>query len=235
MKIEVYCSVNNEEKMIPFFMRYYTLFADVIILENNSTDKTVEIAQSMGARIWSYKRVDELDECWLLTLKNNCWKTSQADWVIICDADEFVYHPNLVEILENTDMTIFRPRFFNMFSDKFPTTKGHIQEEVTMGKEENILAKMNLFRPSEIKEINYGVGCHSANPTGNVKLDENSEIFTLHMKFLSRQYVIDRYEIGSKKMSAINKQFGWGFYPDWTPEVINKYFDNEMPNLRKII
>ena len=153
MKIEVYALTNNEEQIMPYFMRHYTQFAHVILLENNSTDRTVEIAQSMGAEIWKYDVPDEINDQWYLDVKNNCWKNSKADWVIIGDADEFVYHPHIIEYLERTDATIFLPRLWNMFSEKFPTTTGQIYEEVTGGRPGG--PKMNLFRPSEIKEINY--------------------------------------------------------------------------------
>lgn len=233
MKIEVYALTNNEEQIMPYFMRHYTQFAHVILLENNSTDQTVEIAQSMGAEIWKYDVPDEINDQWYLDVKNNCWKNSKADWVIIGDADEFVYHPHIIEYLERTDATIFLPRLWNMFSEKFPTTTGQIYEEVTGGRPGG--PKMNLFRPSEIKEINYDAGCHMAHPTGNVRLNVNSEIMTFHMRNLSKEYVNERNARNFARLSEVNKKNNWGYHFGNSPEETNQYIDNEMTVLIKVI
>jgi glycosyltransferase involved in cell wall biosynthesis len=233
MKITTYCLANNEEKIMPYFMRHYMQFSDVILLESNSTDKTIDIANSMGAEIWSYDRPDEINDQWFLDVKNSCWKDSKADWVIIVDADEFVYHPNLVEILKKTDSTIFLPRLWNMFHESFPVTEGQIYDEVTRGKEGG--AKMNLFRPSEITSINYAVGCHNAFPKGNVRLNTTSELMTLHMRHLGKEYVIERNARASKRLSALNRSMGWGWHVDTPEEEQCKWIDNEMQSLIKVL
>lgn len=233
MKIEVYCLANNEERMMPYFMRHYTQFAKVIILENNSTDRTVEIAKSMGATIWAYDVPDVIDDQWYIDVKNSCWKASRADWVIICDADEFVYHPNIVNILKDTDATIFTPQLFNMFSNKFPTTEGQIYEEVNRGKSGG--GKMNLFRPSEIKQINYQPGCHVACPEGNVRHNPNSEIITLHMRNLSKEYLIERNGRSARRLSPLNQQMRWGWHFGIPAEELSKFMDDEMVNLTKVL
>jgi len=233
MKIETYCLANNEEKMMPYFMRHYTQFSHVILLENGSTDRTVEIAASYGADIWKFDREDEINDQWFSDIKNTCWKESTADWVIICDADEFIYHPNLVSILENTDSTIFMPRLFNMFSENFPTTEGQIYEEVTMGKEGG--GKMNLFNPKEITDINFNHGCHKASPEGNVKLCVNSEIITMHFRFIGKEFTIERNIRAASRLSSFNKELGLGYHVIGTPEEITKNIEAEMLNLIKVI
>jgi glycosyltransferase involved in cell wall biosynthesis len=100
---------------MPYFMRHYSQFANVILLESCSTDRTIEIASSFGATIWKYDVPDEINDEWITKLKNNCWKDSRADWVMIVDADEFIYHPNITEILRKTDAMIIRPKFWNMY------------------------------------------------------------------------------------------------------------------------
>ena len=233
MKIETYILANNEEKIIPYVMRHYTQFSDVILLENSSTDRTIEIVESMGGEVWTYDREDNINDEWFTYIKNNCWKESKADWVIIVDADEFVYHPNIKEYLEKTDATIFLPKFFNMFSENFPTTEGQIYEEVNMGRQEG--GKMNIFRPSEITDIDYSPGCHSAAPKGNVILKTDSELITMHMRHLSKQYVIDRNARFSKRLSQLNREKGWGWHVDLPAEDIIRYMDDSMKTLIKIL
>lgn len=233
MKIETFCLCNNEERLITYFMRHYSQFSDVILLESNSTDRTVEIASALGAEVWTYDVPDEINDQWFMDIKNSCWKESTADWVMVVDADEFIYHPNIVRILEETDATVFFPRLWNMFADVFPTTEGQIYEEVTGGREGG--GKMNIFRPSDIQEINYAIGCHSAKPKGNVKINTTSEIMTLHMRHLSKEYVIERNARASKRRSELNKQMGWGYHVDFPPEKVIEYIDNEMTALIKVV
>ena len=236
MKIEVYILANNEEQLISYLMRHYSQFAHVIILESNSTDRTIEIAQRYGAEIWNYDMPDEINDEWFTYVKNNCWKDSRAEWVMIVDADEFIYHRNIFNVLQRTRATVIRPRFFNMYSDVFPTTTGQIYEEVTMGDEQfSPLPKMNIFRPRVIKDMNYLPGCHEAFPKGRVKIDNNSGIMTLHMRNLSKQFVIDRNMRARKRNSKINKEHGWGCHVEWSEEEWMRQFDEGMKQAKKII
>ena len=240
MEIEAYILVHNEERLMPYIMRHYSQFAKVVILENNSTDRSVDIAHSMGATIWKYDIFDDKDELTLLDIRNNCWKDSKADWVIVVDADEFVYHPRLIKVLEKTNKTAFIPVFYNMFSDTFPITDGQIYEEVQYGSrgdewDKALNKKMNLFKPSELTEINYGPGCHTTKPEGNVKIGKLKSLMTLHMRFLSRQYVIDNYKMQAQRISPINKENNWSGHYEWSEEVINKFFDDRIPNLIKVL
>lgn len=218
---------------MPYFMRHYTQFADVILLENGSTDRTVDIAHSLGAEVWKYDRPDEIDDQWFMDTKNSCWKESKADWVMVVDADEFIYHPELVKILKNTKSTVFMPRLWNMFSESFPTTEGQIYEEVTGGREGG--AKMNIFNPKEITDINYEVGCHNAKPAGNVKLNLNSEILTLHMRNLGIEYMLERNHRASARRSELNKRMGWGYHVDFPDSEVITYYNNETTGLIKVL
>lgn len=233
MNIETFILAHQEGRIIEYTMKHYTQFSDVVLLEGHSTDKTVEIAEAYGAKIVKVDTGDKVDDTVFTNLKNNCWKDSRADWVIICDADEFVYRPNIVDYLEKTDATIFMPRLFNMFSEVFPTTKGQIYDEVKLGKEGG--SKMNLFKPSEIKEIGYGFGCHEAYPSGNVKLNISSDILTLHMRHLSVDYVVKRNAYLNSRRSEENKKHGWGFHLESPPEAVKKYFRNEMTKAWPVI
>jgi hypothetical protein len=171
---------------------------------------------------------DDLSEAGLL-------ETAQAQFV--CDADEFVYHPDIVSVLKNSKATVIHPTFHNMFSDVFPTTDGQIYDEVTMGTPDGDfwLSKMNLFKPKEITAMKWAMGCHYAYPEGNVIIDDKSGIKTLHMNFLSRQYLINRYKRNSQRHSEKDRINGWGVQSFWSEEQINKYFDEQLPRLIKIV
>jgi glycosyltransferase involved in cell wall biosynthesis len=236
MLIETYILCNNEELLMPYLMRHYKQFSKVFILESNSTDKTVDIARSMGGEVWKYDVPDEINDRWFKELKNTCWKDSQAAWVIVVDADEFVYHPNIERILKYCQSTVICPRFFNMYSETFPTTKGQIYEEVKSGVEQIApKAKMNIFRPHIIRSMNYLEGCHEAFPIGKVVINYDTGIKTLHMRNLGREFVINRNLRARQRNSKFNKEMGWGVHVEWSQEEWMHIFDEGINQATKII
>ena len=221
---------------MPYFMRHYSAFSQVILMEGHSTDRTVEIAKSFGAIHMEVDTNNQVNDEIYLKLKNNIWKESKADWVIICDADEFVYHSNLKAYLKKTKSIVFMPRLFNMYSEFFPSKDGQIYDEIQYGKEGG--AKMNLFRPSELAEINYAIGCHHASPVGKngvIIPDLISPIITMHMRHLSRKYIIERNKYYFGRLSDVNKKYGWGYHLGATEEEINRHFNNELTQVIKVI
>jgi glycosyltransferase involved in cell wall biosynthesis len=206
----------------------------VIIYDNYSTDNSVDICLNSGADVIQYDSGGELRDDIYIQIKNAVWKHSAADWVIVVDCDEFVYHPDLVSVLENSDYTAFEPRWYEMFSQEFPATDGQIYDEVNMGYE--AWPKLNLWRPSEVTEINYEIGCHLCQPKGNVKLNYvESDIKTLHMRHLGKQYIIDRNGTYAKRMSEKNRENQWGWHLMQSMEQLSEGFDKEFALTKKII
>ena len=71
------------------------------VWDNFSDDGSRQLIEACpNAVLMSYDSGGEYSERILQRLKNNCWKWSTADWVIVCDVDELVYHPHLLQYLE---------------------------------------------------------------------------------------------------------------------------------------
>jgi hypothetical protein len=236
MNVEIYALCHQEAPLIPYFMRHYNQYGQIYLFEGHSTDGSREMAQSMGAIIIPIDTGNQIRDDIFTDIKNNCWKASKADWVIVCDTDEFVYHPHFMEYLDVLEDTIIAPVHYEMFSDKFPTTNGQIYEEVTMGfrHETGSNCKMCLFRPKEITNMNYEPGSHTAHPEGNVKVGYNSEIISMHMRHLSVEYVVARNLYYKARRSTINKQHGWGYHVEATRQQVQEWFDIHKSNLTKI-
>ena len=237
MKIEIHSLLHNEILMLPYFVKHYSQFGNIIFYESNSTDGSPEFAEALGCKVIKIaENNNEVDERIFTDLKNNCWKGSKADWVIICDTDEFVYHPRLIELLENSPYTMYQPREFLMYSREFPTTSGQIYDEIkhgTLGV--SGFGKTNLFKPSEIQEINYNHGSHSCSPVGNINLCPKTAIKTLHYHYPSVEYRINRNKYIAGRLSNINRVMGWGNHHTWSENKVRYDFEQAMKRLIKVV
>ncbi len=100
MIVHVHVLCWNEEVLIPYFLDHYS-FADKIILYDHESDDNSLDLLSDNVEVKTYSTGGEIrDDIWI-DIKNNCWKTSrgEADFVIVCDMDEFLYHPNMRDFL----------------------------------------------------------------------------------------------------------------------------------------
>lgn len=237
MKIEVHSLLHNEILMLPYFFRHYSQFADIIFYESNSTDGSPEFAELLGCKVIKIKENNNLiDERIFTDMKNNCWKDSKADWVIICDTDEFVYHPDFIKILETTKYNMFQPQEFLMYSREFPTTNGQIYDEIKHGRPGIAsFGKNILFKPKDVIEMNYSHGCHYCQPIGNIKTAPETDIKTLHYHFTGIEYRLKKYKYLANRLSAINKEMGWGQHATWAEEKIRNDFEEAMKHLVKVV
>jgi glycosyltransferase involved in cell wall biosynthesis len=209
MKIEVFAICYNEEVMLPFFLRHYLSFCDrITIYDNCSTDGTDDILQRYNRNRVSVVKWDsnnQVRDDLYLKIKNNCWKHSIADWVIICDVDELVY--GWTDPGENT---IISPDWCEMVSERIPNGPKQIYEYINEGVPQGQVTKCIMFKPERINEINYHPGCHGINAVGDVQVLHTPAMKILHYKFLSMNYVKERHRLFGQRMSDINKKNRWG-------------------------
>ena len=93
--IEVITMVYNEEKLLPLFLDHYKWADRVhVIIDEDTTDNSMEIAQSrhMNTSVYSYKFPDMMDDELKVKVINHIAKNC-TDWIIVVDADEFIFHP----------------------------------------------------------------------------------------------------------------------------------------------
>lgn len=219
MKIDVFTIAWNEEKNIQQFIDYYGKFANSItIYDNNSNDKTVEIALSNNCKVINYGS-NEQDNEEMRRVKEECWKESTADWVIVCDVDEYIFHPDLLGFLEKTPASIIKCIGYQMISEKH-----QIFEDVKVGARDDMYDKCICFKPSKISKINWGVGCHICYPCGDVCMIQN-EVKLLHYKLIGRDEVKQRYKNYHARMSQNDLVKGFGIQYTYTEEKIDREFD----------
>ena len=234
LKIQVITFCKNEEKMIPYFLRYYETFCDsIIVYDNESTDNSLQLLSAHPkVKMASFKTEGKLNDIILRNLRNEEYKKdrNKYDWEIIVDMDQFVYHNNLLQKLKeykDKGITIPKIKGYQMYSSKFPTEDKQIYEIISTGQEQHWLDVSAIFNPLKI-DINYDIGCHQSNPIGEVKYSEYSDIKLLHYRFLSYEYLIEKCKERNNDLSDINKEKNWGCHYKEFMKITEDEFNNSV-------
>lgn len=205
MSIEAYIVTWNREDIIHLTINHYKQFCSkVVIYDNFSDDRTRDIAEEMGCEVRLFGKAGELNDKHYLEIKNNCWKGSSADYVIVCDDDEI-----LVGEFESAKESIIRTQGYEMFSTMVPR---ETWLEVNTGTENHNYSKWIAFDPKRIREINYVYGCHVANPIGDISLTEEKMMLLHYRSIGGPERLIDRQRLYIDRLSQVNKNFGLGHH-----------------------
>jgi len=240
-RIEVFTICYNEEKIMPFFLDHYSFCDKITIYDNSSTDNSVHIARNYNlanVEVINYDTNDTLDDSAYLQIKNNVWKDSNCDYVIVVDIDEFLYHPNLKQFISETQEPIYKPYGYNMVSESFPIS-GKFTSQIKTGVSDINYSKQVLFSPLQLSEINYSPGCHHAEPTDkNGRLlipTQNEELKLLHYKNISIDYRLEKHKLYCNRFSDYNKTTGAGIHYTYSQESQHAEFNTFLNNSTIVI
>lgn len=233
--ITVHTITYNEEIMIEFFINHYRNNfpkCKINIYDNYSTDKTVEIAKKHNCNVIFYDTNNQLNDQRYLEIKNNCWKDSETDWVVVCDCDELIeINQNQLTHEESNGTNIIKSTGF-CFMNNNPTELC----DMKYGFRDLRSDKCVLFNKKHLSEINYGAGAHVCSPIPNNQLTYNKDEYRLlHYKYLNPEYTINRYEMFSKRLSDVNKKNKWGFHYNMSKKDINDFYINKQKELIKLL
>ena len=105
MRIDLYTRCWNDADMLDFFFRHYDhLVQRYIMYDDGSTDgslKKLAAHPKVDVRPMPVYSDPESRIASSKALQDECWKQSRgvADWVIVSDIDEHLYHPNIKRYL----------------------------------------------------------------------------------------------------------------------------------------
>lgn len=155
MRVDLFTTTYNNESVIEKFINFYKERNSEIkihVWDEDSTDKTVELATQLGCNVRRYKDFFTTKDLW----KNECWKHIPSDCIIVCNINEFI------DIIPN----IFR-------NCSIVGTKGYdiaSLEELNTQQRNTNFDKYCIFDPRVIKDMHFeGTSC---NPQGFARVGE---------------------------------------------------------------
>lgn len=240
--IELYVLCYNEEKIIVHTLNYYSQFCNkIIVIDNQSTDQSIALAtQFKNVEVRTLPSNNQFIEDVLTTSRNNCWKGSKADFVIVCDMDELLYDENLIQKLESAKhhhISIPKINGYNMMSENFPDDYSQlITNQVKQGIRTTRFDKKIIFDPKNVKEINYRPGAHLCYPVfyQSPPATPTIELALLHYKYLGKDYLYQKHQRYADRMSTTSKEKKHGAEYLEGQTHINKMFE-QATQLEKII
>ncbi len=92
--ISVIVITKNEEDRIKACLESVRWADQIIVYDNGSTDKTLDIVKKYTEDIFEFEELD------YAKLRNDAMDKTAGDWVLYVDADERILEPLKVELLE---------------------------------------------------------------------------------------------------------------------------------------
>jgi glycosyltransferase involved in cell wall biosynthesis len=210
----------NEAAILPFFLDHYTNYVGatkIFLYDGGSTDGSDLIVKDYPVEFIVEKH-DKLDDTVLMHIRNEEWKKhrNDCDWFIVCDVDEFLYHPDMKNKLmeyKRAGITLPMVEGSEMFSKVFPCfAKGrYLHQFITAGSPNPGFYNKNLIFDPKI-DINYTMGCHRCLPTGDVRRSARAEFKNLHYKLLSFDYLTMKARKSDERLSDWNLKHGAGIH-----------------------
>lgn len=232
--VHYYAVCWNEERMLPFMFNHHESFVDrFYIYDNHSNDNSETIIHAHPNTHIIKFQTDGFNDQIHNDIKNSCWKRSRgkADFVIVCDMDEFLYHPHLQSALKEMKrkgQTIVKPQGYNMYSSDEPAKGIPLTTQVPCGVRDQWFDKCILFDPHAIVEINYKPGAHECHPVGKVVWNKY-DFKLLHYKNIGLNSVLARKKKYSSRLSQenISKGFGTQYFEE-EERSIQEFKENEQ-------
>lgn len=106
-KVSAIIIAKNEQNYIRKCIEDLSFCEEIIVVDNDSTDKTAEIAQSLGAEVFDFASNDFSE------IRNFALTKAQFDWVLYIDADEECDQVLKKEIKNSTENSAFEAFLLN--------------------------------------------------------------------------------------------------------------------------
>jgi hypothetical protein len=209
--------------VIPHTLRHYrTHFpnANITIYDNESTDRSREIAEEWGCRVISWSSGNIQNEYIQQNIKNDAWKTETAfieevkidprpewsgpGWKIVVDMDEWLEITEADLAYEEAEgNTILRIKGVNVMGQSQHPLLEDVSPEAF--HQWNLVAdwdaenKHLCFLTPQISKMNYTRGAHGCKPEGERVQYSKRIYYNKHMENLGLPFFIRKFTLRAKR------------------------------------
>ena len=229
-KLHVYTMTWNEEYMIKYFLRYYETVADrIFVIDDNSSDGTRDIVKTCPkTTLLPYPFPSGFNEY----DKTNCFATEyrkysrDAEWVIVGDCDEFIYHPDLRNFLDKKraeGRRAIKATGYFFASKEIPNTEGQLFDAMPyhhrLRKIKHSYDREVVFDPK--LDVKFKPGCHPPTEFSDGVIAGRCGLSLYHCCHLSRQWIVDHLD---RRIARMNDQSYKNMYLNKRVTILNKAF-----------
>ncbi len=219
VKISVVINALNEEKNLPqAIASIKNIASEIVVVDMESEDKTVEIAKSLGAKVYTHKKTGYVEPA-----RNYAISKASNPWVLVLDADEEVPEKlaeKITQILKNPKADYYRiPRKNIIF--------GRWMKHSRWWPDYNI----RLFKKNS---VSWNEVIHTVPMTQGVggEIEEKEEYAIIHHNYDSVEKYLERMNRYSSLHAALLVKEGYKFtWKDMilkpSNEFLSRYFFGE--------
>ena len=222
MKIVSITILKNESDIVESFVRYnINIFDEMIILDNGSTDETIEIIRKLQNEALPIILIEDSDNQYnqrekLSILLKKAVEINSADIVVPLDADEFLSsdNGNPREILEKLDENSYYqiPWETYVATAEDDPSIGFIPSRLTHVRDEKYETLYKVIVPKKIVanyDISLQVGQHDLifeKPEEKIDSTKISDLKMAHFPLRSVEQCMSKILIGWPSILSLNKQ-----------------------------
>ncbi|MEO6292677.1 MAG: glycosyltransferase family 2 protein [Burkholderiaceae bacterium] len=210
--------------MLPFFFKHYDpIVRKYVVFDDGSTDDSLAMLKKhpkvelrpMPVPVDTDSRIVSQ-----LAVLEESWQESKgdADWVIVTDIDELIWHPNLAAYLRDMleqGVTVIPALGFDMIAEDMPQARDCLTDVVVFGAPTHLYSKINIFSPNAIQSMRFTLGRHHAKPLGRVQIPADDKLFLLHYKYLGFDRLVKRNVQYLTRQRSKDLQYEWGAQYSW--------------------
>jgi len=205
--------------MLGFMFRNYDdLVQRYVVYDDGSTDGSLDILAAhpkVEIRDQAAYRNPSSRILAALSLLETCWHESRgrADWVIVCDIDEHLYHPRIdlyLSACKRAGITIIPALGYQMIADEFPPQGIRLSNSLTMGAPFEDMNKLIIFSPDDVDATLCQPGRHKAAPVGRIVAPLRDELLLLHYKYMGFKQTMQRHQQYRTRQLLTDISNDWG-------------------------
>ncbi len=230
MKVSIFLICHNEEVLLPRAIEHYRKYlpnSEFTIYDNMSTDDSVAIAKKLGCNVFNFNTNEEMDDFKITKIKNNCWRAIFDGWVIVSDIDEWLcIDEKWLKQEEQEGATILNTEGFQIVANSKTKDLSDIDvHKESMGFACEAHSKKICFKPNEV-EINYTLGGHFCEPTGNIKF--GGTYMVKHMDWLGLPFKLNKNKVRYERSEKMRKLGMYTHYKENEKEIISMFEKNKQ-------